>query len=311
MVGQPGEHDQAAFDPVEHQVITTWPVGTFVENIALLPSGDFAVTVHNRHEVHRVSIDGERHLWAPMPTAPAGVIAGSDGVFVVGGEPGQGPHHLYHVADSGAVSEIAAIPDTLFLNGFTPGPAGFGYAVDSIAGTVIAIEFETGASQVVIADERLQKISPEPMLPGANGIKAADGALIVTNTDRTMVLSVPVDSAGWPTGTVEVIAERLRGDDLAVATDGNLFIANHIHNTVIRLNPTTGDRVAVAGPDQGMPGSTACTFGPPKWASSLFVTTTGGIVMPWNGVVEEAKLVRLDVGTTGRHLGFPAPQESR
>jgi sugar lactone lactonase YvrE len=239
-----------------------------------------------------------------MPVPPAGVIAVEDGLFVVGGEPGEGPHHLYRITLEGAVVDCGAIPDTLFLNGFTPGVAGTGYAVDSIAGVVIAIELDTGASRVVVRDDRLGKISAEPMLPGANGIKATDDALYITNTDRALVVKAPLDATGIPVGTLETVAENLRGDDLAVGSDGDLFITNHIHNTLIRLKPD-GTRLAVAGPAEGMAGSTACVFGTaPNDRTSLFVTTTGGIVMPLEGVVQEAKLVRLDVGTTGRPITF-------
>ena len=66
-----------------------------------------------------------------------------------------------------------------------------------------------------------------------------------------------------------------------------------------------GKRTAIAGPDQGMAGSTACAFGTaPGDRASLFVTTTGGIVMPLDGVVQEAKLVRLETGVTGQPVTF-------
>ncbi len=304
MDAQPAAHDEVEFVPVPHAVVATWPVGYFLENIAPNGAGDFVVSVHNRMELHRVAADGNHRRWVSMPASPAGIIVVEDVVFVVGGEPGEGPHHLYRVTADGDVQDGGPIPDTLFLNGFTPGPQGIGYAVDSILGVVIAIELDNGASHVVVSDERLRKISSEPMLPGANGIKAGDDGLYITNTDRALVLRAPVDAAGVPLGSIDVIAEHLRGDDVAVASNGDLFITNHIHNTVIRLAPD-GRRVAVAGPEQGMAGSTACVFGTGSDdRTSLFVTTTGGIVMPLDGVVQEAKLVRLDVGVTGRPIGF-------
>ncbi len=221
------------------------------------------------------------------------------------GSPARGPHHLYRVTPTGDVHDRGPIPGTLFLNGFTPGPPGTGYAVDSIAGAVFGIDLDSGGSRVVLSDQRLQKISAEPMLPGANGIKATQDALYITNTDRALVLRAPLDSDGIPVGSVEIVAEHLRGDDLAVDSDGNLLITNHIHNTLIRLDPSTGKRTAIAGPDQGMAGSTACAFGTaPGDRASLFVTTTGGIVMPLDGVVQQAKLVRLETGVTGQPVTF-------
>lgn len=305
MVGQPATHFAVDVVPVPHSVIATWPVGTFLENIAVLDGGEFVIAVHNRRELHRATSSGEHHPWVTMPVSPAGMIAHDGGVSVVGGEPGVGPHHLYRVTSAGVVHDRGPIPSTLFLNGFTPGPPGTGYAVDSIAGAVFAIDLDTGESRAVLRDENLQKISAEPMLPGANGIKATPDALCITNTDRALVLRAPLDLDGTPVGSVEVVAEHLRGDDLAIGSDGHLFITNHIHNTLIRLNPSRGECTAIAGPAQGMVGSTACAFGTaPDEHASLFVTTTGGVVMPLDGVVQEAKLVRLDTGVTGWPVTF-------
>ncbi len=306
MTAQPAEHVDAEVDAVPHEIVTTWPIGTFVENIVALDGGDFVVSVHNHRELHRVTPDGERRLWVSMPASPAGLIVTRDAVFVVGGEPGEGPHHIYRVdTQTDELADLGPIPGTLFLNGFTPGPAGTGYAVDSIVGAVYAIELATGASHVVLRDDLLTKVSAEPMLPGANGIKRFGNALYITNTDRALVLRAALDPTGTPTGKVDVVADHLRGDDLAVAEDGVLFITNHIHNTLIRWDPRSGERVAVAGPDQGMAGSTACVFGrDQRHRSSLFVTTTGGIVMPMDGIVAEAKLVRLDVGVSGAPVTF-------
>ncbi|WP_161600506.1 SMP-30/gluconolactonase/LRE family protein [Mycolicibacterium hodleri] len=299
MAGQPAAHRDVELVAVSHDVIATWPIGTFLENIAVIGDDEFVVSVHNKAELHRATVDGRSHEWVSMPAPPAGMIV-SDGVIVVGGEPGAGPHHVYRVTTGGRVEDLAPVPDTLFLNGFTSGPVGIGFTVDSILGVVIAIDLATGASRVVLRDDLLTKVSEEPMLPGANGIKAGDDALYLTNTDRALVLRAPLDASGMPVGTLDIVAENLRGDDLAVAANGDLFVTTHIHNTLIRLAPD-GTRVAVAGPLQGMAGSTSCVFGrTPASRTSLFVTTTGGMVMPQDGVVQEAKLVRLDVGVAGR-----------
>lgn len=94
--------------------------------------------------------------------------------------------------------------------------------------------------------------------------------------------------ASWPPGTfVENLAN----------------ITTHVHNTLVRLDPD-GRRVALAGPEQGMHGATACAFGVGADDGALFVTTTGGVVMPVDDVPREAKLVRLDVARRGRQLTF-------
>jgi hypothetical protein len=49
-----------------------------------------------------------------------------------------------------------------------------------------------------------------------------------------------------------------------------------------------------------MPGSTSCAFG--RRAADcdrLYVTTTGGLIMPFDGKTQEAKLVQVSVGQRG------------
>jgi sugar lactone lactonase YvrE len=296
----PAKHQEVMLKPVPYRFIATWPVGTFVENIAVLADNSFALSVHNRRQVLRVGLDGSHHLLTELPVSPAGSIAFRDGVLVVGGEVGTAPHKVYAVAGDGSIEEKMAIPDSVFLNGFTPISEHRAYTVDSLRGQIVEIDTTRWSSRIVLTDERLGKVSDEPMLPGANGIKAGDGCVYVTNTDRALVLRADVSPSG-DLAALKVVAEAHRGDDLAVDDSGRLYITNHIHNTLTRMNQDGSDRIAIAGPDQGMPGCTACVFHPAD-PGALYVTTTGGLIMPLNGVPQEAKLVRLDVGASGRPL---------
>ncbi len=67
-----------------------------------------------------------------------------------------------------------------------------------------------------------------------------------------------------------------------------------------------GNRTTVAGPKQGAVGTTACAFGrAPGDENVLYVTTDGGLVAPYEGAVQEAKLLRLEVGEAGWPLIGP------
>jgi hypothetical protein len=64
-----------------------------------------------------------------------------------------------------------------------------------------------------------------------------------------------------------------------------------------------GGRATIAGALDGAVGSTACAFGRGAGdVTSLYVTTSGGLFSPYQGALQEAKLVRIDVGETGRSL---------
>jgi sugar lactone lactonase YvrE len=100
-------------------------------------------------------------------------------------------------------------------------------------------------------------------------------------------------------GPIETAATHVLADDFASGASGSLYIATHPEQTVFRLD-AAGNRTTVAGPEQGAVGATACAFGrAPGDQNALYVTTDGGMVAPYEGAVQEAKLLRLEVGEVG------------
>ncbi len=100
-------------------------------------------------------------------------------------------------------------------------------------------------------------------------------------------------------GPIETAATHVLADDFAFGASGSLYIATHPEQTVFRLDAAR-NRTTVAGPEQGAVGATACAFGrAPGDQNALYVTTDGGMVAPYEGAVQEAKLLRLEVGEVG------------
>jgi hypothetical protein len=134
--------------------------------------------------------------------------------------------------------------------------------------------------------------------PGRQRDQAANNHAWISVTDRDLIVRVPVRGDGTA-GPLEVAAERLRGDDFAFAASAALYVATHPANTALRL-AADGTRTTVAGPRQGAVGSTACAFGrAPGDEGALYVSTNGGLWAPYDGQVQEAKLLRLEVGERG------------
>jgi hypothetical protein len=289
-----GRHDPPPLAPVPSRVITTWPAGTFVENLAPLPTGDVVVSVLSDNRLDLVSPDGSQRVLASTPAPPAGVVVYDDACFVLAGEPGTGPYQVLRVGFDGRVVEWLPVPDARWLNGFTLVDRSTAYTVDSVLGTVVRVDLHQPGARTVLRHDLLVKSTTMPGMPAVNGIAVRDDDLILTNTERAQVMRARPSPDGSVRG-LEVIADHLRGDDLAVAPNGDLYVATHIHNTVVRL-ARDGGRVAVAGPDDGMAGATACAFGTSAQdMTSLYVTTTGGAFMPLDGIPQPAKLVRLDI----------------
>jgi len=113
-------------------------------------------------------------------------------------------------------------------------------------------------------------------------------------TARPIPDVAPVTSAleAWVSGSI-------RAALFAFGASSSLYIATHPEQTVFRLD-AAGNRTTVAGPEQGAVGTPACAFGrAPGDENALSVTTDGGLVAPYEGAVQEAKLLRLEVGEVG------------
>jgi sugar lactone lactonase YvrE len=183
------------------------------------------------------------------------------------------------------------------LNGATLHPDGKRLLVaESITGRILAIDIATPAVTTWVADDRLKPVMEG--IPGANGVKCFADQVHVSVTGSNFLLSAAIAADG-ACGPLQIWAAHLRADDFVFDSVGAAYIATHPAHSVLRLGPD-GSRVTLAGPDEGAVGSTAAAFGrAPGDERALYVTTTGGLWSPYEGVVQPAKLLRLEISSSG------------
>jgi hypothetical protein len=172
------------------------------------------------------------------------------------------------------------------MNGSTPHPDGRTLLVfESVTGRILAIDQKVKRWSVWLQDDRLRPKAPRK--PGANGIKLHDGWAWISSTDLNLVVRSKIAADG-SAGPMEVVAEKLHADDFAFGESGAAYLATHPAQTVLRLQPV---------------GCTACAFGRgAEDRKSLYVTTIGGLLYPYRGEIQDAKLLRLNVGEDGQPL---------
>jgi hypothetical protein len=133
------------------------------------------------------------------------------------------------------------------------------------------------------------------------GIKVCDSAAYITVSARSLIVCAPILTDG-SAGQVEPVWREVLGDDFAFGESGSLYVTTHPAQTLVCIDPS-GKRTTIAGPDQGMVGATACAFGiAPGDKEALYVSTDGGFIVPYNDVLQDAKLVRLELGESGYPL---------
>lgn len=289
-------HDPASLSAVPHRIVASWPEGTFVENLVARADGGVIVAVLSEARLDHISPSGMVEPLLQLPLPCTGMVETRSGDLIVAvGEPDASPMRLWRIDPQARTGEpLVEIAGARFLNGMAAFGRNAVLVADSRLGRLYRVDLATRAVDVWLEDERPTPAPEAAFLPGANGLKIADGRVVVTSNSRALVFAVDIAPDGSP-GAMTELAHRLRADDLAIGDDGALYLTTHIGHSLDRLSPD-GTRVSLAGPAEGLAGSTACAFGrAPDDAHSLYVTTTGGIVGPVDGVLQPARLVRLDL----------------
>jgi hypothetical protein len=222
-------HDAVPLNAAPTEIIAEWPAGTFLENLAPGIDGKtWFVTSPTDRAVYGVSPDKSVHTAARFEGTPTGIVSHPrTGTLTAVGTQGQPDWRLYRLTAAGA-DVVCDLRDVLGANGM----AWVGdqlLVVDSPRSLLVTVDVVTGAADTWLHHPLLTPADAGSSLPGINGLTVHAGYVVMTSSDRGLILKVPAASR-HPGDEIEVVAERLVGDDLAAAPDGRLFIATHIGN---------------------------------------------------------------------------------
>jgi sugar lactone lactonase YvrE len=292
-------HDGGKWRPAPTEIAASWPAGHLAENLAVSEAGDVFVSLHSHSRIERYQVTSSTlSLFAQLPAPVAGLAFDRTGVlWATGGHIGQPPGYVWRVQPDGTFDSWVEIPDTPFMNGCALHSDGRSLLIcESLTGRILKAALDVRSWQSWVIDDQLRPTNPQ--MPGANGIKLFDNRVYFSVTDSNRIFRVAVEPDG-SAGPLSVYAENLRADDFAFSASGSLYIATHPAQTVMRLE-SNGKRTTLAGPTEGAVGSTACAFGRATGdRATLYVSTCGGIYAPYRGVLQEAKLLRLQVSENG------------
>ncbi len=293
-------HDGGKWRPVPSTTVASWPPGHFAENLAVSEAGDVFVSLLSHNQIVRYSPStGAVAVFAEMPAPVAGLAFDAEGrLWATGGAVGKMPGYVWRLSRDGSFVLWVEIADALFMNGCTPCDRSL-LVCESISGRILCVDMHEPTWRTWLADERLRPTSPSK--PGANGIKLWRRHAYISMTDSNRIFRASVDANGVPSG-LSVFVDNLRADDFAFAASGAMYVATHPVHTLMRLD-VDYERTTIAGPVEGCVGSTACAFGHTEEdMKSLYVTTNGGLLYPYQGERQDARLVRLEVGETGASI---------
>ncbi|WP_414519193.1 SMP-30/gluconolactonase/LRE family protein [Nostoc sp. PCC 9305] len=290
------------------KVVTSFPINTFLENLAIpaagypyAPDGTIFVTNHEVGEIVRISPDGNQQIHATVEGKVSGLAFTANGGLVATGWNADSIPVISLVANDGKVETLLKLPDAIFLNGITPLSDTQYLTADSYRGAIWLIDIAQPRASIWLEHPMLARSNSENITPAANGLKRFGDFLYVSNTEKMLLLRIPIDTANRP-GEPEIFVEQTNIDDFAFDVEGNLYGATHIYNSVVRI---ASDRstTLIAQAEQGVIGSTAVAFGQTQSdRTAIYVVTNGGMFLPPPTGVVPANVVRLEVGKPGYPL---------
>lgn len=287
-------------DPAPAQTIAEFPVGTFLESIAVTPDNTLFITSHLDGKIWRIGADRQPVLHSTIAGKATGLALLPNGDLLMSGWDAQEVSCLFQIGADGTASLVTPLPDAQFLNGMTLLDAEHLLIADSYRGAIWVYHLAEKTVALWFAHPELARSTPAQTFPAVNGLKLYNGVLHASNTEKMQLVKIPVVE-GQP-GQPQVFVAPINLDDFAFDQQGNLYGTTHVYNSVVKIAPD-GTVTTIAGLEAGMAGSTALAFGRSATDQTrIYVVTNGGMSLPPASGQEPAKLVQLEVGIAGLPL---------
>ncbi|KUL83207.1 hypothetical protein ZTR_10027 [Talaromyces verruculosus] len=277
------------------RTISQFPLGAWVENIAVRRNGHLLVTLVSAPEVYEIDPFNASSINRTQPAYTfdghfnvTGITEVGEDVFVVCVD----EKYLWKLnfCEHGTpqASLITMIPEAQLFNGMSTLSHEQGIVViaDSIKGCIWRVDINTGAYEAVLEDETMQ---PEPVAGlnlGINGLKMLGDIAYYTNTPKKLFCRVRLDPiSGFPTSSIEIISRTSEADDLAITSTGIAYLATIYQNEITRVWPD-GKSEVIAGSlnSSSIPNPTSGAFGRTVIDKNvLYITSGGGSAASING----------------------------
>ena len=311
----PPRSSQKSNLPLPVKLIHQFPLGIWLENLAIRRNGKILTTAVTSPELLQVDDRGDIpptvvHRFAGKSSCFGITELGDDIFYVIAGNftlttftSFAGSYAVYEVnlrnyngTLAAPVTKIAQIPGAQLVNGITvlSHKRKTLLVGDSSLGVVYRIEIQTGTVTKVL-DQPLFKGNSEKISTGVNGLVVRNGYLFFANTNQNLLAKIAINQDGTPqSGAVaKIVNKDVQGpDDFSLAPFGGKFaiiaqnspnklglVKNGVYTEVAGLNAAKGS--VLLGP-------TAVEFArgggrKGRHNKKVYITTTGGVAQYLSG----------------------------
>jgi sugar lactone lactonase YvrE len=279
--------------------------GEWPEGIAADKTGNLYVGFMPLGQIRKITADGTDPIVVQFPDAGTlGLAVDAVGNLYIShasGDPATGG--VYRLNRDGALERFAGTEQMAFPNSLAFDKRGNLYVTDSATGTIWRITRRAAAAPW-LQHELLEGLGEVPGYPpiGANGIVYLKGKLYVTNTEKGLILRLPIGVDGSP-GEPEILTDdpAVYGPDgLALDVFGNLYVPLVFQDKLVRVDPADGSVTELATIDDGLDEPASLAFSTHK-GDRKTVILTNFAVMPEDGGAGPA-LLKIEIGVPGRPL---------
>ena len=289
-----------AFDPA---------AGEFPEGIAVGKRGSVYVSLIPANQIRRIAPSGAQSVVAEFDVpglGPAGLAVNATGTIYVAvsslnlatRETDPATRGVYRVLEDGTSERLPGTGAMLFPNDVTLDKRGNVYATDTSGGAVWRISRRGSAE--VWADHPLLKGSGAfgfgfPI--GANGIALRHNTIIVANTERGLLVAIPIEpdgSAGAPTVLAESPA-LVGTDGIALDVHGNIYAGIGVQNRIVRI-AGDGYIVTLATAEDGLNQPSTVAFGTGRSERKTLFVANFSLLSP----APTPAVLKLPVGEPGQ-----------
>lgn len=264
----------AGADHVQPFVTFDPAVGEFPEGVAADKTGNVYVSLTLRDQIRKIDPSGTQTVLADFPvagTGPAGLAVDPTGVLYTAapalnlesGQTDPAVRGVYRVHRDGTTERLPGSGGMLMPNDVTLDKLGNVYATDTIGGAVWRVP-KGRSAELWVQDPLLEGSGAFGFgFPiGANGIAFRHNRIIVANTERGLLVEIPVrpdGSAGKPTTLADASA-LIGADGIALDVHGGIYVVSATQNTVVRVRGDGAiDTLATA--DHGLNQPSTVAFG--------------------------------------------------
>ena len=276
-------------------------MGELPEGIAFDKKGNLYVSLNPLGQLWRISPDGTESMLLDLEGMAFGLAVDAPGNMYMTFSFNPATQGVIRVTKDGTWERLPGTENILWPNALAFDKKGNLYVTDSWLGAIWRIP-RGGPAEVWLQHELLEGLGEIPGYPpvGANGIAHRHSSLYVANTEKGLIVRVPILKGG-DAGEPQIIAEDLYGlDGIALDVHGNIYAMLVLQSMLIQIDPVDYQVTVMLTAEDGLDEPASLAFGTGKGDRQTVFFTNFSVIDPEAGF--GPAVLKVDIGVPGLPL---------